>query len=211
MATTTLGRIMVGPKIPLGINWAYYNEYFQWMVNHETELKNLNNMRYWHGLKNESERNLPRHGNRSPNSAYIPARVDKIRKNIITTQLNYLLGSGNFRPSYESYRSNRTCYECGVNISKAGKYLSTLEREVNKLLSKSGNTSFTITDQEHSALLTTVMKQQAKNFTALEIEKAQIYLPERGQRTLLNDPYGFCPQCYQDIVEPKLGWNKNIV
>tara|TARA_R110001592_G_scaffold320742_1_gene598956 strand:+ start:11447 stop:12079 length:633 start_codon:yes stop_codon:yes gene_type:complete len=210
MAKTTLGYIMVGPKIPLGINWAYYNEYFQWMVNHETELKNLDNQGYWHGLKNESERNLPRHANRSPNSAYIPARVEKIREDIINTQLTYLLGSGNFRPN-ESYIKNRTCYECGVNISTVGKYLSTLVREVNELLKKGGNTSFTITDEEHSALMTTVMKQQAKNFTALEIEKAQIYLPQRGRRRLMDDLYGFCPQCYQDIVKPQLGWNKNIV
>ena len=207
MAKTMLGYIMVGPKIPLGINWAYYNEYFQWMLNHETELKNINNMSYWRGLKNEEERNLPSHGNRSP--LWIPYRILKDRKDIINTQLTYLLGKGNFRPN-ESYKKDRKCYECGANISKMKKYLGDLDREVNTIVDKSGNDSFTITDEEHREILEKVMKREAKNFTALEIEKAQIYLPQRGRRRLLDDPYGFCPQCFQDTIEPQLGWDTRL-
>ena len=207
MAKTMLGYIMVGPKIPLGINWAYYNEYFQWMLNHETELKNIDNMSYWRSLKNEKERNLPSHGNRSP--SWIPSRIMKERKEIINTQLNYLLGEGNFRP-HDSYLKDRKCYECGANTSTMQKYLGNLDREVNKIVKNSGNTSFTITDEEHREILEKVMKREAKNFTALEIEKAQIYLPQRGRRRLLDDPYGFCPQCFQDTIEPQLGWDTRL-
>ena len=54
------------------------------------------------------------------------------------------------------------------------------------------------------------MKQEAPNFTALEVEKAQIYLPKRGGRTLMNDSLGFCPMCYEEAIAPQLGWDSRL-
>lgn len=189
------------------INLSFYADYYLWMLNYETELKNLNNMSYWRGLKNEKERKLPIGGNRSPR--WIPHRIMKERSEIINTQLTYLLGEGNFRP-HESYDSNRTCYRCGVSISNMGKYLGNLDREVNEIVKKSGNTSFTITDEEHRAILEKVIKKEAKNFTALEVEKAEIYLPKRASRMMMNDSKGFCPACYEEAIAPQLGWDSRL-
>ena len=189
------------------INYSWSVDYFEWMLNHKTELKNLNNMSYWRGLKNEEERNLPSHPNRSPR--WIPHRIMKERDKIINTQLTYLVGEGNFRP-HESYDGERECYRCKVKIKNMGKYLGNLERGVNKIVKNSGNTSFTITDEEHRAILEKVMKQEAPNFTALEVEKAQIYLPQRGRRKLMNDSSGFCPMCYEEVIAPQLGWDSRL-
>ena len=177
MGESVLEKIMIGPVIPLGINWAYYNDYYQWMANHETELKNLENMAYWRSLKNEEERNLPPHPNRSPR--HIPYRIMKIRDDIIITQLTYLLGEDGFNKAKNRYKDDRTCMHCGVLIKNM---------------------------QRYRAAQAQILKKLSTQYTPLEIEKAQIYLPERLSRRMMDDTHGFCPTCWKDTIEPRLGW-----
>ena len=203
MGESVLGKIMIGPVIPLGINWAYYNDYYQWMANHETELKNLENMAYWRSLKNEEERNLPPHPNRSPR--HIPYRIMKIRDDIIITQLTYLLGEDGFNKAKNRYKDDRTCMHCGVLIKNMQRYLTTLDKKTRELVVEKKDI-FKTTGEEYRAAQAKIMKKLSTQYTPLEIEKAQIYLPERLSRRMMDDTHGFCPTCWKDTIEPRLGW-----
>ena len=204
---SVLRKIMLGPVIPLGINWAYYNDYYQWMANHETELKNLENMAYWRSLKNEAERNLPPSANRSP--GFIPYRILKIREDIMITQLTYLLGEGGFNKAKNRYNDDRTCMKCGVLIKNMGRYLNALENDTRALVEVKKDI-FKTTDEEYRAAQAKIMKKLSTQYTPLEIEKAQIYLPERLSRHMMSDIHGFCPACWEDTIKPKLGWKDSI-
>ena len=207
MGESVLGKIMIGPVIPLGINWAYYNDYYQWMANHETELKNLENMAYWRSLKNEEERNLPPHPNRSP--SFIPYRILKIRDGIMITQLTYLLGEGGFNKSKDRYNDDRTCMHCGVLIKNMQRYLTTLDKKTRELVVEKKDI-FKTTEEEYRAAQAQILKKLSTQYTPLEIEKAQIFLPERLSRRMMNDIHGFCPACWEDTIKPKLGWKDSI-
>ena len=77
--TTIMGRIIISPVST--INYYFNTDYYQWMAQHELELKNIHNMSWWRAQKNEEERNMPRHANRSYN--WIPNRIIKLETNLL--------------------------------------------------------------------------------------------------------------------------------
>ena len=104
------------------INFSFQTTYYVWMLQNKEELQNIHNMNWWRSQKNEEERNLPRHANRSSN--WIPSRLTDIRDEIIDTQLEYLFGDqGYLKGDNWKTPENHKCMRCNVSIDKLQAYL----------------------------------------------------------------------------------------
>lgn len=186
------------------INYHYYYQYYTWMHKYEKELRNLNNDYFWRNMKNEAERNLPSSPNRSPQ--HIPYRIQKIRSDIIIKQLSYLLGPDGFDAREYNYDKNRVCMKCGVKIKRLQEYLRKLEQGVRDKVSALKLSVFEMTDEEWNPLLQQVIEEHANEYTPEEIFAVKDKLPSRGRAWMVNGQYGFCPTCWKDTIEPRLGW-----
>jgi len=179
----------------------YFTKYYQWKGAHKTELKNLNNMNYWRSLKNEEERNLPSHPNRSPN--HIPTRILNIREDLILTHLTYLFGEEEWKKN--RYSNDLNCRSCGVHMQDLSDYLSQIIKTFDTLFNWRNDK-----EKDFQPALNKALDLWDQDYPELVKEKARLNLPRYGSRTLLTHKYGWCPVCWEDIIMPQLGWDDRL-
>lgn len=186
------------------INYNHYSEYYQWMQDNKEQLLQLFNMGYWRAMMTPEEIEMRSHPNRS--SSWIPNRILKIRKQLISTQLDYLFGKEGWLDSDWKIKVN--CMNCKVSIERMGKYLTAISVEMERLQGKKGWHEISL--EQFAVNLKKAIENTKKDYTQQEIEKAETYLPYRGGRKLMSNIKGFCPDCWDNILEPQLGWNDSI-
>ena len=188
---------------PFCINFNFNNDYFTWMLENKEELQNINNMNWWRSQKNEEERNMPRHANRS--SDWIPNRILKIRQKLIETQLDHLFGEdGHLNGDIWKTPKNHKCMRCNVGIDKLAAYqkgiIKLTEREKQRQLE--GDPDNIVWD----TILAEAIQRVNSHHDALTIAKSKTLLPTYRSRTLTYQLYGFCIDCWENDVKKKLGY-----
>ena len=199
LLTTAMGRIITSPVST--INYLFNTDYYQWMAQHETELKNLDNMNWWRAQKNEQERNMPSHPNRSPR--HIPARILDIREDLMLTQLTYLFGEHEWKKN--RYSNDRQCRHCGVHMQEVSEYIRKIVTTVDDLFSFQDNDK-----EDFESALQQALDFYDDKYSELIKDKARLNLPEYGQRTMFGNKYSWCPVCWEDIIYPQLGWDDRL-
>ena len=184
------------------INFSYLQDYYNWMLQHKEELENINNMHWWRSQKNEEERNLPRHANRSPN--WIPTRLLKIRDGIIDRQLKYLFGEhGYLKGDNWKTPEDHRCMRCRVKIEDLQNYqkgiVKLIEREKQRLKRRP-------TQEEFDEMLQKATKRVDRSHNSRTIAKSKATLPTSSNRTMTFHQHGFCIDCWENSIKGQLGY-----
>lgn len=183
---------------PFCINFNFNNDYFTWMTIHSEELENINNLNWWRSQKNEEERNMPRHANRSID--WIPSRIIKIRDDLINRQLEYLFGEGGYlKGNIWETPENHKCMRCNVSIDKLEAYLKGIVKLTDKEKQRKDNVVW-------DNILAEAIERVNKHWDPLTIAKSKAILPTSRSRTLTYQLYGFCIDCWENDVKKKLGY-----
>ena len=198
--TTIMGRIIISPVST--INYYFNTDYYQWMAQHETELKNIHNMNWWRAQKNEQERNMPRHANRSPN--WIPSRIINIRDKLIETQLSYLFGDKDWNE--KPFSNDLNCRHCNVYMEDISEYISKVTDSLDDIWNWHNDDK-----KDFEPSLQQVLDFYDDKYPELVKEKARLNLPTYGSRTMVGHINGFCHVCWEDIIKPQLGWDNRLV
>lgn len=197
--TTILGRIIISPVST--INYLFNTEYYQWMAQHEPELKNIHNMNWWRAQKNEQERNMPRHANRSHN--WIPSRITDMRDKLIEQQLSYLFGDQNWNE--KPFSNDLDCRHCGVYMEDISEYISKVTKSLDDIWDWHNDD-----EKDFEPSLQQVLDFYDDKYSDLVKEKARLNIPTYGSRTMVGHTNGFCHVCWEDIIKPQLGWDDRL-
>ena len=189
------------------INFSYLQDYYSWMLQHKEALENINNTHWWRSQKNEEERNLPRHANRSPN--WIPSRLTKIRGELIDRQLEYLFGDqGYLKGDNWKTPENHKCMRCNVSIDKLQAYLKGIikltEREKQRITGNQPSYPFSSDEWDH--ILAEAIKRVNRHWDPLTIAKSKAILPTSRSRTMTYQQHGFCIDCWENDIKRQLGY-----
>jgi len=192
------------------INYSFLANYYNWMLENEEQIRNLNNNSYWQGQMTEDERKMRSHPNRS--YSWVPNRLGDIRDELRARQLDKLLGPNGWKK--EPWTSVDNCYRCNVSMDRLIQYqldiVKELEIRETKWLMKNPKGFKQITQDAFDKTLKDSIIVVNPNYNQQEIEKSVIYHPERHSRYLMGDLRGFCPDCYQNKIEPQLGWDSRL-
>jgi len=195
IASIPINRVKV---TPFCINFNFNNDYFTWMTIHSEELENINNMNWWRSQKNEEERNMPRHANRSID--WIPNRLTKIRDDLIDRQLEYLFGEGGYlKGNNWETPENHKCMRCNVSIDKLEAYLKGIVKLTDREKQRKDNVRW-------DNILAEAIERVNKHWDPLTIAKSKAILPTSRSRTMTYQLYGFCIDCWENDVKKKLGY-----
>ena len=192
---------------PFCINFNFHTDYFHWMLDHKEALENINNTGWWRSQKNEEERNMPRHPNRTPD--WIPTRLTKIRRTLIDTQLEYLFGEGGYLKSDNWVTpEGHKCMRCNVSIDKLEAYLKGIikltDREKQRITGNQSSYPFSADEWEH--ILAEAIKRVNTHWDPLTIAKSKAILPTSRSRTLTYEQHGFCIDCWENAIKRQLGY-----
>jgi len=184
------------------INFSYLQDYYSWMLQHKEALENINNTHWWRSQKNEEERNLPRHANRSPN--WIPSRLTKIRGELIDRQLEYLFGDqGYLKGDNWKTPEDHRCMRCRVKIEDLQNYqkgiVKLIEREKQRLGGRP-------TQEEIDEMLQKAMKRVNRSHNSRTIAKSKATLPTVRSQTMTFHHHGFCIDCWEKRIKGQLGY-----
>ena len=188
------------------INFSFHQPYYTWMLQNKEELQNIHNMNWWRSQKNEEERNLPRHANRSVD--WIPSRLLKIRDKIIDTQLEYLFGEqGYLKGDNWKTPENHRCMRCKVKIEDIKNYqkgiVKLIEREKQRLGRRPN-------PEEFDEMLQRAMERVDRSHNIRTVAKSKAILPTDGSRTMTFHHHGFCIDCWENNIKRQLGYTMEV-
>ena len=189
------------------INYSFFSEYYQWMLDNREDLKNLNNRYYWQRQMTKEEQEMRSHPNRS--HRWIPNRLEAVKRELIAYQLDAQLGKEGW--SKDRYTSSPECMRCDIEINRLRQYQKDLISYIDdhKELNESGYYK-SLSDEQHEKLLQEAIKNTNPNYTEEEIKKSVIRHPSNGSHYMVSTQYGFCPDCYERYIDPMLGWDSRL-
>lgn len=192
------------------INYSFLATYYNWMLENEEQLRNLDNNGYWQRQMTDDEREMRKHPNRS--HQWVPNRLKEIREDLSARQLDKLLGPEGWKKN--SWSSVENCYRCGISMDRLIQYQRDLRNDMDirqtKWLKTNPNGFTQITQDAFDKILKDSIITINPNYSQQEIDKSVIYHPELHSYCVMGDLRGFCPDCYQNKIKPLLGWDSRL-
>lgn len=182
------------------LNWTYFANLEQFIRANVDDFENLYNDRYWRAKMTPQDIEMRRHPNRSFD--WIPGYLRDQRRELQMKLLDYVVGPENYDKS--SWSRAEACYSCGVLQEDRNNFMTDM---TNCLESKS-------TESPPSAFFTAMSSPEYEKIRSECFEQTSAKYEPKVSRSIAetrwqagsvpfsaNLNYGFCPYCWDDLLE----------